>query len=100
MALMVIEVLTSSSGMPANRVSMSASERDRDADPAHLALGLGGVGVVAHLGRQVEGDRQAGLALLEEVAEALVGLGGRREAGVLAHRPEAARGTSWAGRRG
>ena len=64
--------------------------RDRDADPADLALRLGCVGVVAHLGRQVEGDRQPGLALLEEVAEALVGLLGGREAGVLAHRPEAA----------
>ena len=60
-------------------------------DPADLALGLGRVGVVAHLGRQVEGDRQAGLALLEQVAEALgwSRLGGR-EAGVLAHRPEPA----------
>jgi hypothetical protein len=49
-----------------------------------------GVRVVAHLGRQVEGDRQAGLALLEEVAEPSVGLLGGREARVLAHRPEAA----------
>ena len=64
--------------------------RDRDADPAHLALRLRGVRVVAHLGRQVEGDREAGLALLQEVAEALVRLDGGREAGVLAHRPEAA----------
>ena len=48
----------------------------------------GMVRVVAHLGRQVEGDREAGLPLLEEVAEALVGLGRRAEAGVLAHRPE------------
>ena len=63
---------------------------DRDADPADLAFGLGGVGVVAHLGRQVERDRQPGLALLEEVAEPLVRLLGGREAGVLAHRPEAA----------
>ena len=63
---------------------------DRHADPADLALRLGCVGVVAHLGRQVEGDRQPGLALVEEVAEALVGLLGGREAGVLAHRPEAA----------
>ena len=48
------------------------------------------VRVVAHLGRQVEGHRQAGLALLEQVAEAPVGLLGGGEAGVLAHRPEAA----------
>ena len=63
---------------------------DRHADPPDLALGLDGVGVVAHLGRQVEGHREAGLALLEQVAEALVGVGRGREAGVLAHRPEAA----------
>ena len=50
----------------------------------------GRVRVVAHLGRQVEGDRQAGLALVEQVAEAAVGLLGRGEAGVLAHRPEPA----------
>ena len=60
----------------------------------------GRVGVVAHLGRQVERDRQAGLALLEEVAEAAVRLLGGGEAGVLAHRPEAGCGTSSAGRRG
>ena len=73
---------------------------DRHADPAHLPGRLGRVAVVAHLGRQVERDREAGLALLEQVAEALVRLGRRGEAGVLAHRPEAASGTSSAGRRG
>ena len=89
MALIVIEVLTSSSGSrrggpPCRRGA------DRHADLADLALGLGRIGVVAHLGRQVEGDRQAGLALVEQVTEAPVGLRGRGEAGVLAHRPEAA----------
>ena len=69
---------------------MSARRRDRDADPADLALRLRRVRVVAHLGRQVERDRQPGLALLEQVAEAPVRLRGGREAGVLAHRPEAA----------
>ena len=63
--------------------------RDRDADAADLALRVGRIRVVAHLGRQVEGDRQPGLALLEEVAEAPVRLLGGREARVLAHRPEA-----------
>ena len=48
------------------------------------------VGVVAHLGRQVEGHRQPGLALVEQEPVALVRLGGRAEAGVLAHRPAAA----------
>ena len=50
---------------------------------------IGCVGVVAHLRRQVEGDREAGLALLEQVVVALVRLRGRAEAGVLPHRPEA-----------
>ena len=90
MALIVIDVETSPSGMPSNRVSMSARLEIGHADPADLAFGLGRVRVVAHLGRQVEGDREAGLALLEQVAEALVGLLGGGEAGVLAHRPEAA----------
>ena len=67
---------------------MSARRRDRDADPADLPRRLRRVRVVAHLGRQVERDRQAGLALLEEVAEAAVRLLGRGEARVLAHRPE------------
>ena len=61
---------------------------DRDADPADLPRRLRRVRVVAHLGRQVERDRQARLALLEEVAEAAVRLLGGREARVLAHRPE------------
>ena len=61
---------------------------DGDADLAHLALGPGVVGVVAHLGRQVEGAREPGLAGVEEELEALVGLLGRAEAGVLAHGPQ------------
>ena len=63
---------------------------DRHADPADLALRRRRVRVVAHLRRQVEGHRQPGLALLEQVAEAAVGLLGGGEARVLAHRPEAA----------
>ena len=69
---------------------MSSSERDRDADLADLALGARVVGVVAHLRGQVEGARQAGLACVEQELEALVGLLGGAEAGVLAHRPEPA----------
>ena len=60
---------------------------DRHPDLADLAGGHRVVGVVAHLGGQVEGDAEAGLAVVEQVAEAGVGLGGRPEAGVLAHRP-------------
>src|SRR5262249_59586765 len=46
------------------------------------------IGVVAHLGRQVEGDAEAGLALIEQESVALVRLGGRAEACVLPHRPQ------------
>ena len=63
---------------------------DGHAHAADLAAGRRGVGVVAHLGRQVEGHREPGLALLQQVAEALVGVGRGGEAGVLAHRPQAA----------
>ena len=64
----------------------------RDGDPhlAHLAPGQGGVGVVAHLRRQVEGHGQPGLPLLEEEPVPLVRLRRRPEPGVLAHRPEPA----------
>jgi hypothetical protein len=46
------------------------------------------VGVVAHQRGHVEGRREAGLAVLEQVAEALVRLLGGAEARELAHRPE------------
>src|SRR4029450_1241593 len=49
----------------------------------------GRVRVVAHLGRQIERDREPGLALLQEEAVALVRLGGGTEARVLPHGPEA-----------
>ena len=61
---------------------------DRDALAADLAERPRVVGVVAHQRRHVEGRREAGLAVLEQVAEALVRLLGRAEAGELAHRPE------------
>src|SRR6266508_3105829 len=64
--------------------------RDGHADLADVALCHRVVGVVAHLRRQVEGDREARLPLLEEVAVAAVGLGRRAEARVLAHGPEPA----------
>ncbi len=63
---------------------------DRDADLAHLALSEWMVGVVAHLRRQIEGDAQAVDALGEEIPVPGVGFSGRREAGVLPHRPQAA----------
>ena len=66
---------------------MSASRVDRDAGPPDLARGARVVGVVAELRRQVERDREPGLAALEQVAEARVRLLGRGEARVLADRP-------------
>ena len=61
---------------------------DRDALAADLAERPRVVGVVAHQRRHVEGRREARLPVLEQVAEALVRLLGRAEAGELAHRPE------------
>ena len=63
---------------------------DRDADPADLLLDVGVVGVVATLRRQVERYRQAGAALREQVAVALVGLLRSAETGVLPEGPEPA----------
>ena len=60
---------------------------DRDADLADLAVRHRRVGVEPHLGGQVEGDREAGRAGGEQLVVAGVGLRGRAEAGVLAHRP-------------
>ncbi len=49
----------------------------------------GAVGVVAHLGRQVEGHREPAGAGGDQLVVALVGLLGGAEAGVLPHRPGA-----------
>ena len=64
-----------------------AEMRNRDADLADLAARQRMVAVVAGLGRQIEGDRQAGLALGEIGAIKLVGFGRRRMAGVGAENP-------------
>ena len=68
MALIVIEVFISPSGMPSNSVAHVAEMGDRHADLADLAAGERVVAVVAGLGRQIEGDREAGLALGEIAA--------------------------------
>ena len=62
---------------------------DRDADLADLAAGEDVVGVIAGLGRQVEGDREAGLALGQVAPVELVGAAGVGVAGVGAHHPGA-----------
>src|SRR6266566_172125 len=61
--LMVMEVDTRASGMPANSVCMSSSE-------------------------QIEGDGEARLALRQQIAIAGVRLARRAEAGILPHSPE------------
>ena len=88
--LIVIEVLTRSSGRPSSRTSMSARLTDRDAARPELALRLGVVGVVAVQGRHVVGDRQAGLAGGEQLAEAGVRVLRGAEAGEHPHRPQPA----------
>ncbi len=62
----------------------------RDGHPthAHLTERSGMVGVVAHQRREVERDREAGLALRQQILVALVGLGCGGEPGELAHGPE------------
>ena len=62
---------------------------DRDADLADLAAGEDVVGVIAGLGRQVEGDREAGLALGQVAAVELVGAFRVGMAGIGAHHPGA-----------
>ena len=64
-----------------------AAMGDRDADLADLAAGEHGVGVVAGLGRQVERDREAGLALGEVAPVELVRAPGVGMAGVGPHHP-------------
>ncbi len=66
-----------------------AEVRDGHADPADLAAGEDVVGVVTGLRRQVEGDRQARLALGEVAPVELVGRLGGRVTGVRPHEPGA-----------
>ena len=63
---------------------------DGHSGPPHLPERVRIVGVVAELGREVEGDREAGLPSLEQVAKPLVRLLGGCEPCVLADRPRPA----------
>ena len=73
-ALTVIEVVTRSSGMPREQILHVGQRVHRHALAADLAQRAGVVGVVAHQGGHVEGRGEAGLAVVEQVAEALVGV--------------------------
>ena len=88
-ALIVIDVFIWSSGMPSSSVAHVALVRDRDADLADLAAGELVVGVIAGLGRQVERDRQARLALLQVAPVQLVRAPRVRVARVCPHHPRA-----------
>ncbi len=59
-----------------------------DAESAHLAQRARIVAVESHERRQIEGGAKAGLPLVEQELEALVGLPRRAEAGELAHGPQ------------
>ena len=61
---------------------------DGDALAPDLAERASVVGVVAHQRGHVERGREAGLPVVEQVVEALVGLLAGAEAGELAHRPQ------------
>ena len=61
---------------------------DGHALASDLAERAGVVGVVAHQRGHVERGREPGLAVVEQVVEALVGLLAGAEAGELAHRPQ------------
>ena len=89
-ALIVMLMLTLPRSMPSSRDLHVLQAADGDAHLADFAFGQVVVGVVADLGRQVEGHGKTGLPLFDQVLVARVALGGGAEAGVLAHGPEAA----------
>ena len=64
-----------------------AEMADRHADLADLALGQRVIGVVAGLGRQIEGDREPGLTAAQVGAVELVRFGRGRMAGIGADQP-------------
>ena len=75
----------------AGEQSLHVGERvDRDAALPHLSGRHLVIGVVAVKRRQMEGDREPGLALRQEVLEPAVGVGRRTEASELTHGPELA----------
>ena len=88
--LIVIDTEICSRSMPSKSMLDVGEGVDGDALAADLAFGERVVGVVAHQRRHVEVGRQSGLALGDQVLEALVRVLGGAEAGDLAHRPQPA----------
>ncbi len=89
-ALIVIDTDTSPRSIPANSVLHVVERVDRHPLAADLAERARAVGVVAHQRGHVKRGREAGLAVLEQIVEALVGLLAGAESRELAHRPQAA----------
>ena len=89
-ALIVIDTETSAEVDAVEQLVHVVERIDGDAEPADLAERARIVAVEAHERRQVERGAEAGLALVEQELEALVGLPRRAEAGELPHGPEPA----------
>ena len=89
-ALMVMLVETLSRGIPWKSRCMSSRQEMETPHPADLACCQGIVGIIADLCGQVEGHREAGLPLRQQVVEAAVGLGRAGVPGILPHGPGAA----------
>ena len=88
--LIVIDVVTCSSGISSKRMSMSAAESIAHAAVPHLTEAARVVGVPAHQRRHVEGHGEATTAAPEDHLVALVGLLRVAEPGELPDRPGAA----------
>ena len=89
-ALIVIDTVDLTERDPRKQPLHVGDRVHRHALPAHLPEAAGMIGVVAHQAGHVERRREAGLAVIEQVAEPRVGLLGRTEPGELAHRPQPA----------
>ena len=98
-ALIVIDTDTVGQVDAVEKLADVVERIDGDAEPADLARATGIVAVQAHERRQIEGGAQAGLALVEQKAEAFVGLPRRAEARRTGAWSRAGCGTWWRGRR-
>ena len=72
--LMVMEVVISWRGKPCQQRFHVCQGRNGHPASAHFTLGQRVVAVVAHESRQVEGDGEARLPLLQKIVQALVGV--------------------------